>query len=81
MAAIRVMAPPNTTEGTIPINRAEKPDSNSPSSLVHPKNIEFIEETLPPIFEGVIRDIIVLRITPPILSKAPIENKNNKVQL
>ena len=54
-----VIAPPNTTAGTVPINFAVTPLSNAPSSLEEPTKIEFTDATLPLNSSGVFNCNIV----------------------
>src|SRR5829696_151309 len=48
-----VATPPNTTARTVPNHLAVTPDSNSPSSLDAPMNMEFTALTRPRIASGV----------------------------
>lgn len=70
-----VIPPPNSTEGTTPISRAETPDSNAPSSLDEPINIELTAETRPRIPSGVKSCKMLVRIITLTLSKAPSQNR------
>ena len=76
-----VIAPPNTTAGTVPISLAVAPLSKAPSSFEEPTNIEFTEATLPLNSSGVFSCKIVWRIiieTPsvnPYINKAKTESQ------
>ncbi len=56
-----VIAPPTTTDGTVPSSRAATPDSNAPSSFDEPMKIWFTADTRPSIPDGTITCISVAR--------------------
>ena len=75
VTTIKVMVPPNNTDGTVPNKRAEVPDSKAPISLDDPINIEFTADTRPRICSGVSNCINVPRMITLTLSNAPSVNK------
>src|SRR5262249_3712099 len=48
-----VIAPPKSTEGTVPITLAASPDSNEPISFDDPMKMPFTEATRPRMSSGV----------------------------
>lgn len=50
---IKVMIPPNATEGISPISLAVIPDSNAPNSFDEPMKMLFTEATRPRMCSGV----------------------------
>jgi len=77
---IKVIAPPKTTEGTVPINLAKSPDSKAPNSFEELTKIPFTADTLPRISSGVKNRKTVWRIITLTLSNTPVKNNANNRQ-
>ena len=72
------MTPPKTTEGTVPMSLAAKPDSKAPISLEDPMNTPLTDETRPLMESGVKACMMLARITTLTLSAAPMAPRSTR---